>query len=150
DGVRALLGPGRKDESGDFTKGARLNPNQTKRIMVFVTLQSGVTLLSDVTDRTPSEAAEDEVVHAFKSSEGDISYHAESNTATIQQLRAHFGNNRTSQQGIDELNHIHTLCKAAGYECDRIRIDPSVVRGLEYYTGPVYEVELTFPIGGHD
>ncbi len=27
---------------------------------------------------------------------------------------------------------------------DRIRIDPSVVRGLEYYTGPVYEVELTF------
>ena len=25
---------------------------------------------------------------------------------------------------------------------DRIRIDPSVVRGLEYYTGPVYEVEL--------
>ena len=25
-------------------------------------------------------------------------------------------------------------------------IDPSVVRGLEYYTGPVYEVELTFEI----
>src|SRR5207237_4370916 len=33
--------------------------------------------------------------------------------------------------------------EAAGYE-DRIRIDPSVVRGLQYYTGPVYEVELTF------
>ena len=31
---------------------------------------------------------------------------------------------------------------AAGYHDDRIRIDPSVVRGLEYYTGPVYEVEL--------
>ena len=27
----------------------------------------------------------------------------------------------------------------------RIRIDPSVVRGLEYYTGPVYEVELIVP-----
>ena len=25
-------------------------------------------------------------------------------------------------------------------------IDPSVVRGLEYYTGPVYEAELTFPV----
>ena len=36
------------------------------------------------------------------------------------------------------------LCEAAGYGNDRIRIDPSVVRGLEYYTGPVYEVELTF------
>ena len=33
--------------------------------------------------------------------------------------------------------------RAAGYGPDRIRIDPSVVRGLEYYTGPVYEVELT-------
>ncbi len=32
---------------------------------------------------------------------------------------------------------------ASGYGSDRIRIDPSVVRGLEYYTGPVYEVELT-------
>jgi histidyl-tRNA synthetase len=33
--------------------------------------------------------------------------------------------------------------REAGYGSDRIRIDPSVVRGLEYYTGPVYEVELT-------
>ncbi len=40
--------------------------------------------------------------------------------------------------------------RAAGYEDDRIRIDPSVVRGLEYYTGPVFEVELTFPIEGDD
>ncbi len=36
-----------------------------------------------------------------------------------------------------------TRSSAAGYGDDRIRIDPSVVRGLEYYTGPVYEVELT-------
>ena len=35
-----------------------------------------------------------------------------------------------------------------GMTTDRIKIDPSVVRGLEYYTGPVYEVELTFPIEG--
>ncbi len=34
--------------------------------------------------------------------------------------------------------------RSAGWlrRSDRIRIDPSVVRGLEYYTGPVYEVEL--------
>ena len=37
-------------------------------------------------------------------------------------------------------------CQAAGYDDDRIRIDPSVVRGLEYYTGPVFEAELTAPI----
>jgi histidyl-tRNA synthetase len=35
--------------------------------------------------------------------------------------------------------------KAAGYR-DRIRVDKTVVRGLEYYTGPVFEVELTFEI----
>ncbi len=33
------------------------------------------------------------------------------------------------------------LFSAAGYD-ERVKIDPSVVRGLEYYTGPVYEVEL--------
>src|SRR5262249_16371800 len=114
------------------------------RIMVFVALQSGITLLSDVTDRTQSEAEQDEVLHTFQPVDDDIASHAESNAATIQQLRAHFGNNPTSLQGIDELNHINALCQAAGYGGDRIRIDPSVVRGLEYYTGPVYEVELTF------
>lgn len=45
-------------------------------------------------------------------------------------------------QGVVELREIETLVRAAGYEADRIRIDPSVVRGLEYYTGPVYEAEL--------
>ena len=48
------------------------------------------------------------------------------------------------QQGSDELSQIQTLVRSAGYGPDRIRIDPSVVRGLEYYTGPVYEVELLF------
>src|SRR5205085_5873885 len=41
-----------------------------------------------------------------------------------------------------ELSQISELIAAAGYDDGRIRIDPSVVRGLEYYTGPVYEVEL--------
>jgi histidyl-tRNA synthetase len=40
--------------------------------------------------------------------------------------------------------------EAAGYGPDRIRIDPSVVRGLEYYTGPVFEAELTFPVTNED
>jgi histidyl-tRNA synthetase len=46
-------------------------------------------------------------------------------------------------QGRAELDEIAKLITAAGYNADRIKIDPSVVRGLEYYTGPVYEVELT-------
>ena len=46
------------------------------------------------------------------------------------------------QAGVSELEEIAKLVTASGYGSDRIRIDPSVVRGLEYYTGPVYEVEL--------
>ena len=48
------------------------------------------------------------------------------------------------------MRSIAELVRAAGYDDDRIKIDPSVVRGLEYYTGPVFEVELTFPIEGED
>ncbi|MFP1633019.1 histidine--tRNA ligase [Zhengella sp. ZM62] len=48
--------------------------------------------------------------------------------------------------GMSELVMIEKLVQAAGYGPDRIRIDPSVVRGLEYYTGPVYEAELTFDV----
>jgi histidyl-tRNA synthetase len=48
----------------------------------------------------------------------------------------------TGQAGVSELEEIQKLIAASGYGSDRVRIDPSVVRGLEYYTGPVYEVEL--------
>jgi histidyl-tRNA synthetase len=54
------------------------------------------------------------------------------------------------EAGFGELDQIRTLVRAAGYDDDRIRIDPSVVRGLEYYTGPVYEAELTFPVVNED
>lgn len=48
--------------------------------------------------------------------------------------------------GMNELANIEQLVRADGYEEDRIAMDPSCVRGLEYYTGPVYEAELTFPV----
>ena len=48
----------------------------------------------------------------------------------------------TGQDGLEELKQIGDLAAAAGYLGGRITIDLSVVRGLEYYTGPVFEVEL--------
>ena len=53
-------------------------------------------------------------------------------------------------EGLDELAQIESFVEAAGYGPDRIRIDPSVVRGLEYYTGPVFEAELTFEVKDDD
>ena len=43
-----------------------------------------------------------------------------------------------------------SFVEQAGYDRDRVLIDPSVVRGLEYYTGPVFEVELTFSTDSKD
>ncbi|UWQ33843.1 histidine--tRNA ligase [Leisingera sp. M527] len=65
---------------------------------------------------------------------------------TIANLRAAVGDSAVGQEGIAELEQIGELLAAGGYGKDRIEIDPSVVRGLGYYTGPVLEAELTFDI----
>lgn len=93
DGVRLLLGEGRKDDSGDFTKGAGLPADAIEKVIAF----------------TEGKVAADTARGA---------------------------------EGVAELTQIRDLVTRAGYGEDRIRVDPSVVRGLEYYTGPVYEVEL--------
>lgn len=66
--------------------------------------------------------------------------------ATLLNLRAAIGGSAIGAEGVDELDQIASLLDAGGYDAGRIQIDPSVVRGLGYYTGPVYEAELTFEI----
>jgi histidyl-tRNA synthetase len=119
DGVRMLLGKGRKDESGDFTKGAELAEDQQAKVLrEFASAVSG--------DIGPGTGG----VMNISSSEGG-------NIPPGERLRI---------EGMEELLSIQQIVRAAGYTTDQIRIDPSVVRGLEYYTGPVYEVELTFEV----
>ncbi|WP_210878106.1 histidine--tRNA ligase [Roseovarius autotrophicus] len=65
---------------------------------------------------------------------------------TLGNLRTAVGTSETGRAGVDELEEIASLLEAQGYGPDRIVIDPSVVRGLGYYTGPVFEAELTFEI----
>ncbi|MEM7471211.1 MAG: histidine--tRNA ligase [Pseudomonadota bacterium] len=65
---------------------------------------------------------------------------------TLAKLGEAVGDSQIGIDGINELAQIATLLEAQGYGPDRIEIDPSVVRGLGYYTGPVYEAELTFEI----
>ena len=110
DGVRALLGAGRKDESGDFTEGAGLDDASADVVMGFM------------------QAKRDD------------------GKATCARLRELVGDSTVGIEGVGELEMIADLLSAGGYSADRIEIDPSVVRGLGYYTGPVYEAELTFEI----
>jgi len=105
EGVRALLGEGRKDESGDFTKGAGLQDEAATRVL---------------NSTCPVIGTNEEIISKLMLS----------------------ADSEISNEGISELTAISQLVAASGYG-KRIRIDPSVVRGLEYYTGPVYEVELT-------
>ena len=65
---------------------------------------------------------------------------------TLANLRAAIGESTTGAEGVEELETIASLLEAQGYGPYRIVIDPSVVRGLGYYTGPVYEAELTFEV----
>ena len=89
DGLRLkkLLGEGRKDKSGDYTKGAKLKVEQIK--VIENALKSETVDIEDV----------QEIIKIFKS-----------------------------------------------YNFTNYKFDPSVIRGLEYYTGPVFEVNLNFEV----
>ena len=113
-GVRDLLGPGRMDPSGDFTKGAGLDGAAIDRVLAF------------------TDARRDDP------------------TATIAALADVVAGSPRGGEGVAELAEIASLVQAGGYGDGRVILDPSVVRGLEYYTGPVYEAELTFEVAGDD
>jgi histidyl-tRNA synthetase len=136
EGVRLLLGPGRKDESGDFTKGAQLDDAQIGIVLGQLVPaspddESGPAEAGRIEARIAEEPATDSPIE-----DGPVD--------------RTFPVHSTFVEGYSELTEINRQVTAAGYGPDRIRIDPSVVRGLEYYTGPVFEVELTFPVAGED
>ena len=66
--------------------------------------------------------------------------------ATLRNLRGAIGGSAIGLEGLAELETMADLFAASGYGPEQIEIDPSVVRGLGYYTGPVFEAELTFEI----
>ncbi|KIX19227.1 MULTISPECIES: histidine--tRNA ligase [Paracoccus] len=68
------------------------------------------------------------------------------NAATLDNLSAAVGGSAIGTEGVDELRQIAAMLAAMGVAEDRAVIDPAVVRGLGYYTGPVFEAELTFEI----
>jgi histidyl-tRNA synthetase len=137
-GVIQLLGSGRQDESGDVTKGAELNDVQIHELSEFISIAPTYYRENDPRRRVPKP---DDRLYGFQIG-NEFQGGPADNFATIELLRRRFSNSRTYQEGVDELAQIAGLADRAEYGTGRIVIDPSVVRGLEYYTGPVYEVEL--------
>ncbi|MCX7560976.1 histidine--tRNA ligase [Sulfitobacter sp. F26204] len=157
DGVRALLGEGRKDESGDFTKGAGLSEAQADAVMGFVNANAAV--LEKLRDEARQLSDEDPAMAGVANAIADagdvqhlleredaISYRSQWNGLVTAHLSELVSESPIGRSGVEELAEIESLLIAGGYEADRIVIDPSVVRGLGYYTGPVFEAELTFEI----
>ena len=102
DGVKLLLGKGRKDKSGDFTDGAKLDEKQIDKIIEFLK-SKGLDKLEKIQCK-----------------------------------------NSLFKEGISELKQMINIFDS--FKFKNFKIDPTVVRGLEYYTGPIFEAELTFKV----
>lgn len=111
DGVRQLLGAGRKDESGDFTPGAGLRAEQIDTVLAFIT--AGRSLRSE----------------------------------TLAVLADRLPGNTETEAGLEELGAMDGLLRALATPDTQAAFDPSIVRGLEYYTGPVFEAQLVGAAG---
>jgi histidyl-tRNA synthetase len=106
EGVTLLLGEGRLDESGDFTKGAGLTRASIDAVLAFLSV--------------PAEAER---------------------SAVLNVLDPILGGTRSGAEGLVDLQKIDRALTAFGVG-QAARFDPAVVRGLEYYTGAVFESEL--------
>jgi histidyl-tRNA synthetase len=140
EGVQQLLAGGRKDESGDFTKGAGLSVlanNFVTSSIVFV----GTGYSSDkLIPVDILKEAEKEPPKPF-----DFDEYRKDRCSKL----GKDGLPDSMEIGLAELKEIHQLVLSSAYD-DRVKIDKTVVRGLEYYTGPVFEVELTFSTDSKD
>ena len=107
EGVGLLLGKGRMDESGDFTRGAELDARAIEVILAYVTAPAG-----------------------------------ETRAAFLDAVEETVGATERGREALDELARINAALKGMGVAESQARFDPAVVRGLEYYTGAVFEAEV--------
>src|SRR5258708_32818185 len=131
EGVKKLRGAGRLDESGDFTKGAELSGEQITLLLWFVSL------------RTESHALVESTLGNFNprikilASDSEVREPDMLSSMEASQYRS----SRIFCEGVAEFREMERLISSCGYD-DRIQVDPSVVRGLEYSPGPILHRQL--------
>jgi histidyl-tRNA synthetase len=114
EGLRELLGAGRRDSSGDFTPGAGLPDYAIQRLLSLVF-------------RT----------RRFFSAESQWT-----NEVALSLLSSDLEESSLGSQAVSDLRQIAEVLSRLGVGDDQWRLDTSIVRGLEYYTGVVFEAEL--------
>jgi histidyl-tRNA synthetase len=110
-GVADLLGAGRRDESGAFTRGAELGADAITAVLAFVEAGGG------------------------------------SRAQTLDRIAGVIGGSSEGEAGLGELGRIGEALNRLGVDQSQAIFEPSIVRGLEYYTGAVFEAELVPPPG---
>ncbi|HEY4940137.1 MAG TPA: histidine--tRNA ligase [Rhizomicrobium sp.] len=116
--VALLLGEGRKDQSGDFTKGAGLPRDAIDRLLGF-------------TGTADTSSSRSEVPN---------------NALSLRNFATSVEGSAIGEAGVAELSAINELVAKCGYDETRVVIDPSIIRGLDYYTGVVFEAQLQFDV----
>ncbi|MAU98845.1 MAG: histidine--tRNA ligase [Fulvimarina sp.] len=167
EGVKLLLGSGRKDESGDFTPGAGLDLEQVHCLEPLLLYSPGAVAIAGQTRGEPVFRGADsehnvEAVRLLDPQPEQFQQFGPANAVSLGYIEAMlqridqkypesrelFATGGIGYQGYQELSQIAAAAQSAGYNAGELRvsIDPSVVRGLEYYTGPVFEAELLFDV----
>ncbi len=143
--IRLLLTTGRRDESGDFTEGAGLLSEQADLLIDFIGRSTELWVPPDqaVDSRVRIDADLRDIDGSGLLCVYDV-------YAALDAWEQELRDSPIGLQGVQELRSMQELWHSADYGTSRIRIDASVVRGLEYYTGPVFEAELTFEVKNED
>ena len=137
EGVTLLLGAGRRDESGDFTRGAGLDEEQKDILLAFLETDVGHNPSAQLLPRNNPELRDRKGGTFWRIPDA---IHRSENYGSVVHT------NPLLNEGLAQLDSIRLLVESCGYGDDRVSTDFSVVRGLEYYTGPIFEAELTFPV----
>ncbi len=156
-GVRELLGKGRLDASGAYIDGVGLSADQAEPVLQFLLAKQNVLdrIQNEMDTMSNDEDGYGALLQVWNIERGPGRARKEHHSPQSGQLLTNrvlaylleiVGPSTEGQEGVQELRDISDLLVAQGYGPDRIQIDPSIVRGLGYYTGPVFEAELTFEI----
>ena len=116
-GVASLLGKGRKDESGDFTKGVGLNQKQIEKITEYIE------------ENTLYDSERKNMI----------------GSARFAPLGGYDDLSPLYVEGLKELGTIFDNTEFSKFK-NQIVYSPTLVRGIEYYTGNIFEANLLFKV----
>jgi histidyl-tRNA synthetase len=130
--------------------------NAAKRLAVMRAIDKLDRLGSDAVTQLLGKGRKDESgdftpgaglpAHAIDAVLGFLHTSAYNPDDTLMRVETLVSGSQCGLDGVMELRAVADLIAAAGYDDRRVVIDTSVVRGLQYYTGPVYEADITFKV----